>query len=305
MDFGKLPSVDLVNFALPPEPPQNDAIFGGLPARQWAPLIFLGATGYNMKPWVGRWYPAGAKDASMLYYYSRQFNTIEHNTTHYRIPDAATVARWREEVPEDFRYCPKLPQSISHARDLGLSGREIALFCTAIRDLGSKLGCCFIQLPPHFSVQNLPVLARFLAAFPTDIPLAVEVRHESFFKPTVAAEDFFHLLQSYRVSTVITDVAGRRDVCHLRLSTGRVLIRFVGNSLHPTDYSRIEDWAGRMAGWFGKGLQEVCFFCHEPDNLLAPDLAIFAAETFSRAIPDAVLRGPAPLKPPAEQGKLF
>lgn len=305
MDFGKLASVDQVNFALPPEPPQNATVLGNVTARQGAPLIYLGATGYNMKPWVGRWYPAGAKDATFLYHYGRQFNTIEHNTTHYRIPDAATVARWREEVPEDFRYCPKLPQTVSHARDLGLSGPEIGLFCEAIYDLGPKLGCCFIQLPPHFSVQNLPVLARFLEIFPKNIPLAVEVRHESFFQHTVAAEHFFQLLQSQQVSTVITDVAGRRDVCHLRLSTGRVLIRFVGNALHPSDYARIQDWAGRLANWFDKGLQEVYFFCHEPDNLLAPELAIFAAETFSQAIPAVILRGPAPQKPPAQQGKLF
>jgi uncharacterized protein YecE (DUF72 family) len=305
MDFGKLPSVDHVDFTLPPDPPQNAAVLGALPARTAPPLVYIGATGYNMKAWVGRWYPAGAKDAAFLGHYGRQFNTIEHNTTHYRIPDYATVARWREEVPEDFRYCPKIPQTISHARDLGLSGRQTGLFCDAIRGLGRQLGCCFMQLPPHFSTQNLPVLRRFLEAFPGDIPLAVEVRHESFFKPTIAAEDFFQLLQSHGVSTVITDVAGRRDVCHLRLSTGRALIRFVGNALHPSDYTRIQDWAGRLAGWFDGGLREVYFFSHEPDNLLAPDLAAFAADAFARAIPGALLRGPAPLKPPAEQGKLF
>lgn len=305
MDFGKLPSVDHIDFTLPPDPPQNKALLGSLPARTAAPLIYLGATGYNMKAWVGRWYPAGAKDREFLQYYGRQFNTIEHNTTHYRIPDAAAVARWREEAPEDFRYCPKIPQTISHARDLGLSGPEISLFCDVIRDLTPKLGCCFIQLPPHFSTQNLPVLARFLDVFPADIPLAVEVRHESFFKPGIAADDFFQLLQTYNVSTVITDVAGRRDVCHMRLSSGRVLVRFVGNALHPSDYARIRDWAARLADWFDAGLREAYFFCHEPDNLLAPELAIFVAETFQAAIPDAVLRGPRPLKPAARQGSLF
>lgn len=305
MDFGKLPSVDQVDFTLPRDPLQNKILLDSLPVRTAAPLIYLGATGYNMKAWVGRWYPAGAKDREFLHYYGRQFNTIEHNTTHYRIPDAASVARWREEAPEDFRYCPKIPQTISHARDLGLSGPEISLFCDAIRELAPKLGCCFIQLPPHFNTQNLPVLARFLDVFPADIPLAVEVRHESFFKPGIAADDFFQLLQTYNVSTVITDVAGRRDVCHMRLSSGRVLVRFVGNALHPSDYARIRDWAARLADWFDAGLREAYFFCHEPDNLLAPELAIFAAETFPAAIPDAVLRGPRPLKPAARQGSLF
>ena len=305
MDFGKLPSVDRVDFTLPPDPSQNAAVLGALPPRAAAPALYLGATGYNMKPWVGRWYPAGTKDKDFLAQYGRQFNTIEHNTTHYRIPDAATVARWREEVPADFRYCPKIPQTISHARDLGLSGREIRLFCDAIRELDDKMGCCFIQLPPHFGVQHIPVLARFLEVFPEDIPLAVEVRHPSFFQGSIAAEDFFRLLQTHRVSTVITDVAGRRDVCHLRLTTGRVLIRFVGNNLHPSDYTRVQDWAHRLALWCAEGLHEAYFFCHEPDNLLAPDLAAYTTTTFGRVLPVAVLRGPAPCLPPAQQGTLF
>ncbi|MBK9338724.1 MAG: DUF72 domain-containing protein [Lewinellaceae bacterium] len=303
MDFGKLPVVDHVNFLLPPDPPQNAALLSALPPRIAAPKVYLGATGYNMKPWVGRWYPAGTREKDFLHHYGRQFNTIEHNTTHYRIPDLATVARWREEVPADFRYCPKIPQTISHARDLGLHGREIHLFCTAIRELGQTLGCCFMQLPPHFEPKNLSILDRFLDVFPEDIPLAVEVRHPDFFRDGTGSADYFQLLHTRRVSTVITDVAGRRDVCHLRLTTGCVLIRFVGNGLHPTDYTRVEDWAERLAQWFGQGLQEAYFFCHEPDNLLAPELAAYAAQIFSEKVPG--VRGPVPAQAPPQQGTLF
>jgi uncharacterized protein YecE (DUF72 family) len=302
MDFGKLPSVDKVDFSLPPEPPQNAALLSALP-KTTEPTIYLGATGYNMKAWVGKWYPAGAKEKDFLRHYGGQFNTIEHNTTHYRIPDATTVARWREETPADFRFCPKIPQTISHARDLGLNGRELSLFCEVIAGLEEKLGCCFLQLPPHFSVSELNLLARFLENFPSEIPLAVEVRHESFFQKTAAAEDFFQLLQSHDIATVITDVAGRRDVCHARLTNRRVLVRFVGNSLHPSDYQRIETWSERLKTWLDGGLYAVFFFTHEPDNLLAPELAVFCAEVFSEKMPGAALRGPKDVS--GQQGSLF
>jgi len=306
MEFGKLPSIERVDFNLPDEPPQNAHVFEALPPRTAPPRIYLGATGYNMKAWVGRWYPARTKTGGYLAQYGLQFNTIEHNTTHYRIPDVATVARWREEVPTDFRYCPKIPQTISHARDLGLNGPETPLFCEAIGGLGETLGCCFMQLPPFFSTQDLPVLARFLEQFPTQqIPLAVEVRHASFFQKNAGTQAFFELLQVHDVSTVITDVAGRRDVCHMRLTTGRVLIRFVGNGLHPTDHERVQAWAERLRYWFLLGLQEAYFFCHEPDNLLAPELAEFATEVFKKAMPDVGLRGPKACPPPPTQGMLF
>jgi uncharacterized protein YecE (DUF72 family) len=302
MDFGKLPTVDHVDFQLPPEPAQNAGVLTMLP-KPSNPTIYLGPTGYNMKPWVGKWYPPGARESDFLRYYAAQFNTIEFNTTHYRIPDEATVERWAEAVPLDFRFCPKIPQTISHARDLGLSGSEMPVFCTAIQGFGPKLGCCFIQLPPHFIPRDLNVLARFLDYFSKKIPLAVEVRNPAFFQKTIEAEAFFELLKKYSVAAVITDVAGRRDVCHMRLTDTRTLIRFVGNGLHPSDYSRVEAWAERLKSWFENGLQEAYFFTHEPDNLLAPELTAFCAETFQQALPGITLRGPKPVA--GQQGTLF
>ena len=302
MDFGKLPSVDGVDFSLQPEPRQNEPVLAALP-RGGQPAVYIGATGYNMKSWVGRWYPPGTKEKDFLRAYGAQFNTIEHNTTHYRIPDESVVARWYEDTPADFRFCPKIPQTISHARDLGLSGGQIQLFCGVIGGLREKLGCCFLQLPPYFSARDLNMLARFLDIFPHEIPLAVEARHESFFQQTMPSEDFFGLLQSHGAAAVITDVSGRRDVCHMRLTNGKALVRFVGNALHPTDYQRIDSWATRIKSWLKAGLQEVYFFAHEPDNLLAPELAAYCCAAFSREMPFAAIRGPRPAG--GQQGTLF
>ena len=171
MDFGKLPAIDKVLFSLPAESLHSAALLGKLPVCV-APQLYIGPTGYNMKPWVGKWYPHGARDMGFLQHYGVQFNTIEHNTTHYRIPDAGTVARWYDETPADFRFCPKIPQTISHARDLGLSGAETRIFCEVIAGLSDKLGCCFIQLPPAFAPRDLMVLKRFLEHFPSEMPLA-------------------------------------------------------------------------------------------------------------------------------------
>ena len=304
MDFGKLSDIEGVDFRLPPEPPGNEWVLERY-AGPGSPQLLVGATGYNMKPWVGSWYPAGTKERDFLTAYGKQFDTIENNTTHYRIPDAATVARWREETPADFRFCPKIPQTISHARDWGLSGRQVSLFAEAIAGLEEKTGCCFIQLPPFFSTQDLIRLERFFDVWPAAIPLAAEVRHGSFFAPTLAAEQYFSLFEERGIATVITDVAGRRDVWHIRLSTRRVLIRFVGNGLHPTDYQRIDAWVARLKHWLENGLQEVYFFTHEPDNLLAPDLASYLVAQFSVACPEIPCRGPQKVKTPGEQTSLF
>lgn len=302
MKFAKLPSIDHVDFSLPPEPPQNAEILAALPPPA-QPTVYIGATGYNMKPWVGILYPFGSKDKDFLRHYGTQFNTIEHNTTHYRIPDAATVARWRDETPADFRYCPKIPQTISHANDLGISSGLIAVFCQAIAGLEEKLGCCFMQLPPHFTTRELPRLQQFLYRWDKNIPLAVEARHESFFEDTPAAQKFFQMLQEHNVATVITDVAGRRDVCHMRLTNRHVLVRFVGNELHQTDFDRVEAWAERLKVWMEAGLHAVYFFTHEPDDILVPDLADFTLKVFSEQMPGVAMRGPKRVA--GQQGLLF
>lgn len=294
--------MDKVDFRLPPEPPENKVLLASMPKAS-GPKLYVGPTGYNMKPWVGTWYPPGAREKDFLQHYGAQFNTIEFNTTHYRIPDTETVARWRDAVPEDFRFCPKIPQSISHARDLGLSGIEMTVFCEAIQHLGPKLGCCFMQLPPHFIPRELNVLARFLEIYGPKVPLAIEVRHPDFFQHDAASNRLFSLLQKHDTAAVITDVAGRRDVCHMRLTNAQTLVRFVGNGLHPSDYTRAREWSERIKVWVDNGLQEIYFFAHEPDNLLAPELSAHMTETSRQVMPAVALRGPKPV--PGRQGTLF
>lgn len=293
-----------VDFSLPEDPPENTRIFQNSSKNNQKSHIYIGATGYNMRPWVGRWYPPKTKEGDFLKYYGQQFNTIEHNTTHYRIPDIQMVERWKNTVPTDFRYCPKLPQIISHAGNLGIGTAQLSTFCENILGLGEQLGCCFMQLPPHFSVEKWRILSAFLEVFPRNIPLAVEVRHPSFFDGSPVAQSFFEMLSDEQVAAVITDVAGRRDVCHLRVTAPIVMVRFVGNNLHPTDYQRIRDWAERLASWTIAGVQQIYFFTHEPDNLLAPELAVFAGEVFSEKIKVAICRFPRAL-PTVVQGTLF
>jgi uncharacterized protein YecE (DUF72 family) len=59
----------------------------------------------------------------------------------------------------------------------------------------------------------------------------------------------------------------------MRLTSATAMIRFVGNDLHPTDYTRIDQWIDRICQWKEKGLQEIYFFLHEPDESLVPELA--------------------------------
>jgi hypothetical protein len=108
--------------------------------------------------------------------------TSEANTTFYAIPAVETVAHWRAETPVTFRFCFKIPRSISHKPNLGNHRQETYFFIERMRGLGERLGTIFLQLPPAFSPVQMTQLRSFLEFWPTDVRLAVEVRHLDFFE---------------------------------------------------------------------------------------------------------------------------
>ncbi len=291
MKFGKVAHLDQINFDLPDDPPRNTDFLAQLRPSESLPKVYIGCTGWSMKEWIGTVYPKGTKTKDYLKQYSKQFNTIELNTTHYRTPDQATIDKWYQEAAPDFKFCPKIPQSISHRTNFAYGSGNLLHFCDSIQGLKEKLGCCFMQLPPYFAPDRLTILKHFLQSFPDHIPLAVEVRHEDWFKDEATQQALFGLLEEQGVTAVITDVAGRRDVLHQQLTTQRTMIRFVGNGLVPSDYTRIDAWVQRLKTWFAQGLQEVYFFPHEPDNILAPELALYVYEQLQQHC-EVIVRGP-------------
>lgn len=284
MKFGKLSNVDHVDFSLPTTPQQTSSLLQKSCSAAPKPKFFFGCTGWSMKEWVGEYYPAQSKPKDYLYHYAKQFNTIELNTTHYRIPKSSTIEEWYAQTSPTFKFAPKIPQTISHSTDLGLSTNTIEHFCESIKGLKEKLGITFMQLPPTFGPPRLSILKDFLKRFPTqDVPLTLELRHKDWFNDTSNLKNLMDLLGEHAVGTVLTDVAGRRDVLHMYLTTSTTTIRFVGNDLHPSDYTRIDSWVHRLQEWVNLGLQEVYFFMHEPDNIKTPEACIYLVEQLNKA----------------------
>ncbi|QDA59851.1 DUF72 domain-containing protein [Hymenobacter jejuensis] len=271
MDFGRLSDLRYVDFRLPPDHPDTAAVLarGAISASQTR-NVYVGCPIWTNKAWLGSYFPAGIKENEYLHYYARQFNSIELNTTHYRIPDATTVRKWRDAAPVGFRFCPKMPQSISHERELYNADDLTLTFCRAISELGDRMGMAFLQLPPTFGPENLPRLERYLLDFPDYVPLAVELRHPAWFADAGLRDAVYALLEALGKTLVITDVAGRRDVLHQRLTTSIAFVRFNGHGLVPSDYNRADAWAERLAAWLAAGLQTAYLFIHQKDIMHSP-----------------------------------
>jgi uncharacterized protein YecE (DUF72 family) len=271
MEFGKLDNVDQVDWTIPQDDPLS-APFLAQFQNDEALKIYFGAPAWNHKEWQGKIYPLKTKPSEFLYHYAQYFTCLEMNTVHYRIPTSEQVKKWRDKVTPEFLFCPKVFNGISHARNGLLDKTLIGEWMGFLESLQSNCGPSFLQLPPQFDYSNRAELFEFLKNWPEDFELSIEFRHPSWFQEGKILPLLTQYLQTRRMGLVITDVAGRRDVAHTSISADYSMLRFIGNALHPSDYTRTDNWLTRLETWQNYGLRRLFLFIHEPDDILVPEM---------------------------------
>jgi uncharacterized protein YecE (DUF72 family) len=153
--------------------------------------VRLGTCGWSYKDWSGVFYPHGLKPAEYLAYVADRYAVVEVDSTFYRAPARRTVENWRDQTRPGFGFSLKVPQAITHEKVLLDCRDEVGQFLDAARLLGDKLLCCALQFGyfnrGKFSNLNafLERLEPFLAEWPADVPLAVEVRNKTWMVPAL------------------------------------------------------------------------------------------------------------------------
>lgn len=283
MEFGRVQESELgtVDFSLPAEPAYNKSILKGKPAK--SPKVYLGCAKWGRTEWVGKIYPPKTKEKDFLQHYVQHYNAIELNATHYRIWGEAGIAKWAEKAKGmDFKFCPKMYQGVTHRGSL--AGKEFVTneFFRGIVAFKEHLGPIFVQVSDSFSPKRKAELFTYLQSLPVDLQFFLEVRHPDWFAKEKERHDMFEFLRAHNMGAVITDTAGRRDCAHMYLTTPKAFIRYVGNSLHPTDYTRIDAWVERMKYWLDEGMDELYFFMHMHDEATSPELTVYLVDKMNK-----------------------
>ncbi|RZL51357.1 MAG: DUF72 domain-containing protein, partial [Pedobacter sp.] len=151
------------------------------------------------------YYPEAFKAKSRLCYYSSLMNSIEINSSFYKIPLASTVKKWCEYVPNDFRFSFKLFKGITHAPQLAFNPAYLAKFIDVINQVGEKKACILVQFPPSVRIANLPQLYNLMLSLQehnhkNDWNIALEFRH-----PSLYVEEVYELLEEHKLGMVIHD----------------------------------------------------------------------------------------------------
>lgn len=290
--------------------------------------LYLGCPIWSFKGWVGNFYPKGTKSADFLREYAKRLTTIEGNTTFYAVPSAKTLALWVDEMPETFRFCPKVPRAISHEGKLTGQIEQAKAFIEVMSQLGSRLGPMFLQLPPQYSPRLFDDLSAFLEAWPVDVRLGVEVRHLDWFDDP-HSQTLNELLSSHNMARVVIDTRPIRSLegdrtllsdAYQSLLEARsrkpnvpilpertadfAFIRYIGHPQMEINVPFLEEWSRFLTEQLREG-SDAYVFCHSPDNLIAPQLC----REFQRRVSADVNIPPLPWDTEdgdhLEQGKLF
>mgnify|MGYP000108631302 CR=1 FL=1 len=273
-------------------PPQTEQEYER-PAGASQPSLRVGCAMWAHKEWPGRHFPADTKPGTELGPYATWCTAVEGNTTFYATPPATTIARWRDDTPDGFQFCFKLPRTITHERRLRNVAELTLEFCDRIAPMAERLGPIQIQLPPSFSGTDLPVLAAFLEKVPSIEGFAgwaVELRHADFFVGGAKEREVDSLLTKHGANRVILDSRAlfdrppqtpdevdaweKKPRLPVRpVATGQQpIVRLIGNRDLDASLERWQQWVPTIVRWLGEGRSPVVF-THTPDNADALPLA--------------------------------
>lgn len=207
-------------------------------------------------------FPPEFKDKSRLTYYASLFNSIEINSSFYKAPQASTVRKWAESVPDNFVFTFKLWRGITHVKGLAYQPEDVLRFMEVIRQAGDKKGCLLIQFPPSFTVELFAQAAQLLNILQGMEPahgwkVALEFRHPSWYIGEV-----YELADEYACSIVLHDIPKSRSE-QLNKAARFVYLRFHG----PTgDYrgsytaGHLQQQAEAIASWMNEGKDVFVYF---------------------------------------------
>ncbi|MCB9262279.1 MAG: DUF72 domain-containing protein [Flavobacteriales bacterium] len=270
MKFGKVDNPQTIDFTLPRDAEITPFILAKSKKTNYKPPIYVGCAKWN-KTDLKNFYPKGV-GTKELEYYSTQFNCIELNAFFYRIFPESTVKSWYDRSTPDFKFFPKIPQSISQFKRLVNCEKELDAYFKSIAEFKEKLGICFLQMHPTFKPDKFESLTNFIEKWPKDIGLSVELRHEDWYADRSVNNELIDLLVKNNITHTITDTAGRRDLVHQQLTTRNCFVRFTGAN-HISDFDRVNDWFERLSSWIKSGIENIYFFVHQNMEIESPLLA--------------------------------
>ena len=207
-------------------------------------------------------FPEEFHNASRLHYYSSLFNSLEINSSFYKLPLASTFAKWANDVSNNFTFTVKLWRGITHAKDLNYSHEDVVNFIQSANNVKSKAGCLLIQFPASIDIKFIHKVESILVSIHQlhgqfQWKPVVEFRHTSWYQDAI-----FKMLDNYNSSLVIHDMPNSKTPFNYE-PPGLAYFRFHGpTGMYNGSYSDefISQQAKQIKQWQKQGKEIYVYF---------------------------------------------
>lgn len=220
----------------------------------------VGTSGFSYDEWKPDFYPEDVKKDGMLAFYASRLPAVELNNTFYRMPKADTVARWRSQVPDTFRFAVKASRRISWSAKLVDCGELCEWLFRSIAPLQDALGCVFYQVPKWVR-KDVAVLRDFLSHQQAGVKVALELAHESWLE-----DDALDVMREHDIALVLSDKDDAPEP-EIRDTAKWCYVRLRRTSYADDDLKRWRD------GLAGRGFTDAFVFMKHEDSCAGPALA--------------------------------
>ena len=234
----------------------------------------VGTSGYDYPHWRGVLYPDAIPERRWLEVYAASFDTLELNSTFYRLPTRRQFAAWAQAVPAGFRFALKASRYLTHVRRLRDPRPPVELLMDRASALGETLGPILLQLPPDLPIA-LDRLDAALGAFGRGTCVAVEPRHRSWF-----VDDLRELLRERQAALCLVDRRGPGQPLWRTTDWGYLRLHAVRASPESC-YGRaaLASWTGRLSDLWSESDAVWVYFNNDGHGC-----AVRNARTFGRLL---------------------
>ncbi|MEO5889375.1 MAG: DUF72 domain-containing protein [Ferruginibacter sp.] len=207
-------------------------------------------------------FPPEFQSKSRLNYYSSIFNSLEVNSSFYKVPMKSTFEKWSLDVPENFQFTIKLSRDITHVKDLKTDLNNIDRLLKAAAGIGNKKGCLLIQFPGKITLDYYNEIEEIMMRISEqdhgkEWRKAIEFRSASWY-----VSETYELLDEYHASLVLHDIPTSKNI-ELNKTAAFVYIRFHGQAgdykgSYPDNV--LQEYSNNIKTWLNSGKDVYAYF---------------------------------------------
>ncbi|KTC90613.1 DUF72 domain-containing protein [Fluoribacter dumoffii] len=228
-------------------------------------FVNIGTSGWSFNGWKEIFYPPTLAEKDTLAYYSSIFETVELNSSFYRIPSKNSIAKWKETTPDEFIFSCKANRYLTHVKMLKEVPDTLQYFLQIIEGLGEKLGPVLFQLPPYWPI-NVERLKQFIQQLSDSFHYTFEFRNTSWL-----CQEVYDLLAQKNIALCFYDFKGFQ--CPEVITSDFIYLRLHGPHLEPYaghyPEKTLLNYAHKFAHWQQKVKHIFCYLDND-HKVVAP-----------------------------------